>query len=135
MLTRRNVRAPAALLIAGAAVAGSLLAAPVAGAATPMGGQIGTDPACGPVAAGPTGTIKIHNAQTPSGLGGIIVRNFFQFPGGTTPSVSLDPGDIRTIIVTTGPAAGGFGIGQVGGSYQLPGGITCVLNVPLVLEP
>jgi hypothetical protein len=134
MLTRRNVRASAALLIAGA-TAGALFAAPVAGAATPMGGQIGTDPACGPVVAGPSGTIKIHNAATPSGLGGIVVRNFFQFPGGTTPSVSLDPGDIKTIIVTTGPAAGGFGIGQVAGSYQLPGAITCVVNVPLVLEP
>ncbi|MBP1160466.1 MULTISPECIES: hypothetical protein [unclassified Rhodococcus (in: high G+C Gram-positive bacteria)] len=134
MLTR-NTRVSAALLIAGAAAAGALFSAPVAGAATPMGGQIGTDPACGPVVAGPSGTIKIHNAQIPSGLGGIVVRNFFQFPGGTTPSVSLDPGDIKTIIVTTGPAAGGFGIGQVAGSYQLPGAITCVVNVPFVLEP
>ncbi|MFD4181545.1 hypothetical protein, partial [Rhodococcus sp. NPDC058514] len=120
------------------AAAGALFAAPAASAATPFGAQVGPDPACGPVEPGPSGSFKIRNAQVPTGLNGIIVTNFFQFPmGGPATSVSLDPGDIKTIIVTTGPAAGGFGIGRVAGSYQLTTVpvITCVLNVPFVLEP
>ncbi|MFC7448148.1 hypothetical protein [Rhodococcus daqingensis] len=140
MLTRRNVRASAALLIAGAA-ASALFAAPVAGAATPFGGQTGPAAACGTVAAGGPGllTITASSPVDPASLTsplGPRVDHFFQLPPSAPPAPPATLDGAMKIKVTTATTPPMFGLGRVTGSYTLAGGtVNCVLNVPFFLEP